>query len=205
MAELSFTEHDGELHLQIGPAVARLEGRGKFSFSGPVYGRSSRFSLRARGARLRIFQRIAAIASAVLFVVVAALLAWRWFRGGETPAVVSISAEVASLALLGSLFSLGGVSLLSVQGALAAEGERIEALQQRCPFESVSLGRINNGREPGNPEFCVKCPLGIDTVNDRRRDFLMHSCAVYEQLHHRWRETPAGREYIRRRGPEDDV
>jgi hypothetical protein len=142
--------------------------------------------------------------SAILFVTVAALLLWRWIAGGQVPAFVSVTAEVASFALLGSLVSLGGASLLSVQGAVAAESERIETLQHRCPFETITLGR-GNGREPGNPDFCVKCPLGIDTVGERERGFLMHNCGVYDGLHRRWLQTHAGREYLNRRGIDDDA
>ena len=197
MAELTFSEEDGQLRLHFGSAVARLEGRGKISISGPILSPQPRFTVRRQEVRMRILQRITAAMSIILFLAVAGLLLWRWIGGDQIPAFVSVTAEVASFALLGSLVSLGGVSLLSVQGAVSAESERIETLQARCPFESITLDS-GNGQQPGCPEFCAKCLLGVDTITKREHGFLIHNCRVYDGLHRRWLQSHAGQEFMRR-------
>lgn len=195
MADLSFSEDDGQLHLRLGPAVARVEGRGKLSFSSSHPGSATEISRQGRAATLRRLQRVAAGASILLLVLVVALTVWHWIAGGQVPAFVTVSADVASLALLGSVVSLGGVSLMSVE-AIAAESQRIEAPKARCPFEAIKVG-VEHGREPGHPDVCVKCPLGLDRIGDPERGFLLHNCSVYDELHKRWRQTDGGRRWLK--------
>jgi hypothetical protein len=50
---------------------------------------------------------------------------------------------------------------------------------------------------PGNPNFCQKCPLGVDRVSDEDAGFLMHNCNVYHGLHQEWPLLPGAEQYLR--------
>jgi len=114
-------------------------------------------------------------------------LIWQWKRGSSTPAAVSISAKVFSVALVGSLFSIGGLNLFSLRAQIGA-AQKLAQSVRGCPFLPIFAGNPAEIRRPGNPRFCIKCPLGVDTIQNR--DGLIHFCTAYPALHRAWRELP---------------
>jgi len=103
---------------------------------------------------------------------------------------------IISFTLVGGFISIGGVKLFSINASLRKNNSRIDKYLKEgelCPFLSVfnnqSLDNNWKSYRPGNPDFCLKCPLGLDTISDRERGFLIHNCISYNQLHKVWLNT----------------
>ena len=124
-----------------------------------------------------------------------------------TPAIAGINVDtlltIFSTSLVGSLLSVGGTTLFNLSANLRRAKQEITAIAaapETCPFEAIHQ-QPGEAMRPGNPYFCVQCPLGIDTISDRSRGYLMHNCSVYDEIHQAWARTPEGREEITRRWP----
>ena len=140
-----------------------------------------------RSTLLRFLDTITKVATIISLVGMVVLWIWKWQAGAAAPAFVSIASNVFSVAFLGSLFSYGGVNIVSLQAQSQANQMRVEDLTARCPFNDLVRDTLNQIQQPGNPDFCLKCPLGIDTIGERERGFLIHNCRVYDELHTQWR------------------
>lgn len=98
-----------------------------------------------------------------------------------------------SFTLFGGLISIGGANLISFKSQFKNTEQSISEILQRketCPFINIQVDPINPNferRVPGNPQVCVKCPLGIDT-DSSTSDGLIHICKVYPELHRKWNE-----------------
>jgi hypothetical protein len=99
-------------------------------------------------------------------------------------------------AFLGSVVSFGGLKVFSLQLQSDASARKLGDLAHQCPFLTVAKEKLTGIHQPGNPQFCVGCPLGIDTINDKERGYLMHNCAVYHQLHVQWIAQAEARKVI---------
>lgn len=191
MAELTFTESDGPIRLSLSDHEAVIRGNGRIQYAS----RSLRHSVASerfhRSSLLRWADRATKFATVISLVGMAALWAWRWWEGTDGPPFLSVASNILSVAFLGSLFSYGGVNILSLQAQAQVQEDRALARDSRtaCPFEPLALERDEQVHGPGNPDFCLKCPLGIDTVDDRDRGFLIHNCSVYADLHASWRQA----------------
>jgi len=201
MAEIRFSEQDGVVRVQVGPSVARVQGEGSFELAGPNFPPST-FAVKGISRGMTLFKRVVIWLTVALLAIAIGFVAWRWWSGGALPPILSIGADIVNVALIGSLLSLGGVSLMSIEGQVASGLEAVARIEQRCPFEDITVSGLNGpGRHfhalrPGNPQFCVKCPLGIDTTGDRQAGFLIHGCAVYKEHHRSWLDTPPGMSYL---------
>jgi hypothetical protein len=109
---------------------------------------------------------------------------------------VSSLLTIISFTLVGGFISIGGVKLFSINASLRKNNSRIDKYLKEgefCPFLNVfdNQPHDNNWKthRPGNPDFCIKCPLSIDTISDKERGFLIHNCNSYNQLHNSWLNT----------------
>ena len=135
---------------------------------------------------------ISAISGLALLVLVVLIVAGKSSIGAVT---ISTLLTVFSTSLIGSLLSIGGVTLFSITADLKKMKDKVAPTD--CPFEDIQSD--NDVRRPGNPEFCVKCPLGID-INGNVEGYLMHRCSVYMDKHSSWKRTPEAIEVLERRG-----
>ena len=135
---------------------------------------------------------ISALSGLALFVLIVLVVAGQTAVGTVT---ITTLLTVFSTSLIGSLLSIGGVTLFSVTTNLKKMREKVA--QTDCPFEGIQSG--NDVRRPGNPEFCVGCPLGID-LNGNVEGYLMHRCSVYMDKHNAWKRTPEAIEVLDHRG-----
>ena len=135
---------------------------------------------------------ISAVATVVSLVAAVSFWIWLWATGNSAPPFVSVSAKVASVALVSSFVSFGGLSLASFKAQLG----RATSDTGRCPFLRIRSQEGDNLRRPGNPHVCVKCPLGIDIASDRSGG-LTHVCLVYPELHQEWRMLPGADRALR--------
>lgn len=107
---------------------------------------------------------------------------------------------VFSFAFVGSLISIGGVNIFSINASLRKEKEKIKKYVRSvkgCPFVPIIEIKPNHElRQPGNPRFCYKCPLGIDISSDQEGG-LIHNCKVYLDLHNKWKELPGAAKVMR--------
>lgn len=155
-------------------------------------------------AWVTVLNRVAGVLSvlsglAILVVVVLIIMG--------APAVAGINVAtlltVFSTSLVGSLLSVGGTTLFTLSANLRRTKQEITAIAaapETCPFEAISQ-QAGEVMRPGNPQFCVKCPLGIDRIGDEDRGYLMHNCGVYDELHRAWARTPEGRKELARLHP----
>jgi hypothetical protein len=136
----------------------------------------------------RILDTIGKVVSIVSALAIFVFIILLWL-GQSTLASVNITnlLSIVSVTLIGGLVSVGGVRIFSFQASLRRMQQIVQA-QVGCPFVPLPLGshRRNNGDyRPGNPQFCVKCPLGID-ISSNHPDGLVHNCRVYPELHKEW-------------------
>ena len=101
---------------------------------------------------------------------------------------------VISFTLVGGLISIGGVKMFSITANLRRAKEKIERSTAGCPFVPLFLG--SDLKRPGNPYFCVQCPLGIDTSSSVEGG-LIHVCSVYLPLHNQWKQLPGAEKIFR--------
>jgi len=101
---------------------------------------------------------------------------------------------VISFTLVGGLISIGGVKMFSFTANLRKAKEKIERSTAGCPFVPLFLG--SDLKRPGNPYFCVQCPLGIDTSSNVEGG-LIHVCSVYLPLHNQWKQLPGADKIFR--------
>jgi hypothetical protein len=95
---------------------------------------------------------------------------------------------ILSFTLVGGLVSIGGVKMFSINASLRKAKDKIERVitaERGCPFMNLFDEQYDNLRRPGNPKFCIKCPLGID-LDSRLNKGLIHMCSVYPILHLQW-------------------
>jgi hypothetical protein len=92
---------------------------------------------------------------------------------------------VISFTLVGGLISIGGVKMFTITANLRKAKEKIERSTAACPFVPLFLG--SDLHRPGNPDFCRKCPLGIDKSSNAEGG-LIHVCSVYLPLHNQWKQ-----------------
>lgn len=194
MPEIRFDEDDGPIQLQMSQGYAVVQGEGILSYKMPFNRPRIATPESRRSLWIKNLDKILRYITPVLIVLVIAFTIWTWVSSGNAPSFVSLSAKVFSFALIGSLLSLGGVNLLSLKTQLV-ENEQglLNVLSPRCPFISILDNQVENvfaTRRPGNPQFCIKCPLGID-IDSSRPDGLIHSCTVYPALHREWKVTQA--------------
>jgi hypothetical protein len=101
---------------------------------------------------------------------------------------------VISFTLVGGLISIGGVKMFSITANLRKAKEKIERSTAGCPFVPLFLG--SDLKRPGNPNFCIKCPLGIDRSSNVEGG-LIHVCTVYLPLHNQWKQLPGAEKLYR--------
>lgn len=138
------------------------------------------------------------ILSGIAVIVFVALL----LSGQSTIGNVQIGTllTILSFTLVGGLISIGGVKMFSINASLRKAKERIERIVTTaggCPFLYIFVGQPTELRRPGNPYFCVKCPLGID-IDSSREGGLIHICKVYPALHRQWKELPGADKILHR-------
>jgi len=204
MAELRFTENDGPIQLRLADHDAVVQGKGLISY---VPRGGVRVAGRRRLHQSRLLKRLdiaVKIATLISFVGLIGLYVWRWYGGPSVPAFVSVASNVFSIAFLGSLISFGGVNILSLQAQSDANLERVEILARDCPFKALLRDPFDQIRQPGNPDFCIRCPLGIDTIGESERGFLMHNCAIYDEMHSKWRSLPEAERHLKHRWRSDE-
>lgn len=187
MAELKFAEDDGPIQLRLADHDAIVEGKGLIRYFRRGMLRSVALQRFHRSTLLRYLDTITKVATIISLFGMVVLWVWKWQAGAAVPAFVSISSNVFSVAFLGSLFSYGGVNIVSLQAQSQANEMSVENLTVRCPFKDLVKDPFGQVQQPGNPDFCVKCPLGVDTIDERERGFLIHNCCVYNELHTQWR------------------
>lgn len=135
---------------------------------------------------------ILSVLSGLAILLVLVLIIW------GAPAVAGVNVAtlltVFSTSFVGSILSVGGTTLFTLSANLRRTKQEVLAIAaapETCPFEAIprQSGAV---MRPGNPQFCVKCPLGIDRISDRDRGYLKHNCRVYDELHQAWASTPEG-------------
>ncbi len=184
MADIRFDDDDGAVQLHLGDHDAILRGRGVFSYR-------LKWGLRSVGLGIQpsrdhhALTFITGIATVLSLIAAGSFWVWLWATGNSAPPFVSVSAKIASVALVGSFISFGGVSLASIK----AQVGRVAAGAGTCPFLRIRSQANDDLRRPGNPYVCVKCPLGIDIASDRPGG-LIHVCSVYPEIHQEWRALP---------------
>jgi hypothetical protein len=107
---------------------------------------------------------------------------------------------IVSFTFIGGLISIGGLKMFSINASLRKAKERIEQVITTaggCPFLAIFAGKPTELHRPGNPRFCVKCPLGID-IDSSKEGGLIHVCNVYPVLHRQWKELPGADKVLRR-------
>ena len=107
---------------------------------------------------------------------------------------------ILSFTLVGGLISIGGVKMFSINASLRKAKDRIERVittAAGCPFLVILAGQPTELYRPGNPYFCMKCPLIIDR-DSAKEGGLIHICSVYLTLHRQWKELPGAEEILRR-------
>jgi len=186
MAELKFTEDDGPIHLRFVDHDAVIEGKGLIRYIRHGVFPSVTLQRLHRSALLRYMGIITKMGTIISLGGMIVLWIWKWKAGATTPAFVSVASNVFNIAFLGSLFSYGGVNIVSLQAQSQENKRRVEDISIQCPFKDLLRDPVGQVQQPGNPDFCVKCPLGIDTTNERDRGFLIHNCLVYDKLHAKW-------------------
>lgn len=139
---------------------------------------------------LDYISRGVSILSGIAIIVLVALL----WSGQTTIGTVQIGTllTMLSFTLVGSLISIGGVKMFTINASLRKAKERIERVittTGACPFSVIFAGQPIELRRPGNPYFCAKCPLGID-IDSTEEGGLIHTCSVYMTLHRQWKELP---------------
>jgi hypothetical protein len=108
--------------------------------------------------------------------------------------------SIFSIAFIGSLISFGGTQLFSINANLRRQEKLVQSYASvgaGCPFERI-LRVMNSNMElhrPGNPRFCIKCPLGIDG-DSSKKGHLLHNCAVYGQMHDEWLKLSGAKEQL---------
>jgi len=132
----------------------------------------------------------ASVCSGIAVIVFVALL----LMGRSTVGNVQVGTllTILSFTFVGGLISIGGVKMFTINASLRKAKERIERVitpAVGCPFLQILAGEDAGLSRPGNPYFCVKCPLGIDT-SQSSQDGLIHVCNVYPGLHRQWIELP---------------
>ncbi len=103
---------------------------------------------------------------------------------------VSTLLTVISFTLIGGIISIGGVQMFSFNASLRKSENKIREHLNRnleCPFDRILKTDNPNwhNRQPGNPDFCMRCPLGID-ISGNVEGGLIHVCKVYMNYHKRW-------------------
>lgn len=210
MAEIRFTQSDGPIRLQFASHDAIIQGKGSISYKPHIRNLKAMLLGKPHKGKLRALDVIAKILAVLSAVGALGLFIWKWKEGASTPPFVSLGANVLSVALVGSLIGLGGVNLFSLEGRLSTSEELLAGnrnenekqlhemlrhidehfaiLSRRCPFEEIFTPnhQLNGISRPGDPNFCVKCPLGIDQ-SSQQEDGLMHNCHVYHDLHVKWK------------------
>ena len=195
MPEIRFHEDDGPLRISLANHEAVIRGEGEITYYPRHRAASITQSVVQRAKWVRYVERAALVASIVSAVVSLIFLIWGWASGTSTPSFVSISAKLFSVALLGSLFSLGGINLFSLKSQLGAASSQLAEVRRGCPFMPLFTGDSEELQRPGNPSVCVKCPLGVDRSSNRD-DRLIHHCDAYPELHRRWLEIPGAHQYV---------
>jgi hypothetical protein len=189
MPELHFDEDDGPIQLQMSQGYAVVQGEGVLTYKMPFNSPRIVTSETRKSLWVRRLDKVLRYVTPLLIILVLALAIWYWVAGVNAPSFVSLSAKVFSFALIGSLLSLGGVNLLSLKSQLVENEQHLGSVSERCPFISIlepknSL-RVFVSMRPGNPRFCIKCPLGIDLSSNV--EGLIHTCSVYPALHKEWK------------------
>ncbi|MCX7346993.1 MAG: hypothetical protein NTU78_14850 [Alphaproteobacteria bacterium] len=151
-----------------------------------------------------VLTRIAKYGTILSVVGMIVLWSWIWISGASVPAIIKVTANIISFAFLGSIISFGGLKVFSLQLQSDASIKKLDDLAQRCPFLAVAKERLVGIHQPGNPQFCVGCPLGIDTINDKDRGYLIHNCAVYHQLHVKWLDQSEAQKFVQERYGSDE-
>jgi len=149
----------------------------------------------------RVVELISAVLSVIAGVLSIALLVLvvKGVREVQTFSTNSLL-SIFSIAFIGSLVSFGGTQLFSINANLRRQEKLVQhfaSVEAGCPFERI-LRIINSNMElhrPGNPRFCIKCPLGIDGSSSQK-GHLLHNCAVYEQLHDEWLKLPGAKQQL---------
>ena len=117
------------------------------------------------------------------------------FFGVRSIGTIQVSSllTVISFTLVSGFISIGGVKLFNFNASLRKNEFKVDKYLNEiaiCPFQRVFKLHTNNSNwknhKPGNPDFCIKCPLAIDTIDDKERGFLIHNCSIYKQLHDSW-------------------
>lgn len=98
---------------------------------------------------------------------------------------VSTLLTIISFTLIGGIVSIGGVQMFSFNASLRRNKVNLENLIKEkvgCPFDNLVDNSNPNYKDykPGNPQFCMKCPLGIDRTGDNRMG-LINVCKVYKE------------------------
>lgn len=104
---------------------------------------------------------------------------------------VSTLLTIISFTLIGGIVSIGGVQMFSFNASLRKNQINFEKLIKEkigCPFEHLLENNNPNWEnyEPGNPRFCAKCPLGIDTISEEQGG-LIHVCKVFNNHFSNWK------------------
>jgi hypothetical protein len=132
--------------------------------------------------------RVISILSGAAVIVFVALV---WV-GQTTIGSVQIGTllTIFSFALVGGIISIGGVKMFSINANLRKTRETIKQIgTDGCPFLPLFMADSTELRRPGNPYYCMKCPLGIDIASNHEGG-LIHVCRVYLTLHRQWKELP---------------
>jgi hypothetical protein len=141
--------------------------------------------------------RVLIILAGVLLIASIALSIWKYATCGEVPPFISITADLVNIALIGSVVSVGGLSIFSLGSEITTIQNEIDLKEKplSCPFEAlhnrkhlmnfVDLSSDYRLYMPGDPRFCRRCPLGIEGNGQKQYD-LFHACSAYPELHEKW-------------------
>lgn len=132
---------------------------------------------------LQIFLTIIAALSSLAMIVVAI---WQWRDGSNLPPIISASMKVFSFALIGSLLSLGGINIFSLKSEIKSVSQSNQNIE-KCPYIDIGNFDEEDLHRPGNPRFCMRCPLAID-LSSAVQGGLIHKCVVYPALHAQWKD-----------------